>query len=55
MYVITKFIRSVINDVAVAVEAAKLGVTVGEDIVWDLCLRMISWEYQKHPKDCKGK
>ena len=36
MYVVTKFIQSIINDKIVAVEAAKQGVTVGEDTVSEL-------------------
>ena len=44
-----------INDMIVAVEAAKQGVTVGEGKVSGLMFADISWEYQKHPKDCRNK
>ena len=41
-----------INDLIVAVEEARQGVTVREDTVKDSCLGITSWGYQKHPKDC---
>ena len=44
-----------ISDMIVAVEAAKQGVTVGEGKVSGLMFADISWEYQKHPKDCRNK
>ena len=44
-----------VNDMIVAVEAAKQGATMGEDTVSGLCLRMISWGYQKHPKDFRNR
>ena len=43
-----------INDMIVAVEAAKEGVTVGEAKVSGLMFAIISWGYQKHPKDCRN-
>ena len=42
------------NDMIVAVEAAKEGVTVGEAKVSGLMFAIISWGYQKHPKDCRN-
>ena len=42
------------NDMIVAVEAAKEGVTVGEDKVSGLMFAIISWGYQTHPKDCRN-
>ena len=50
MYAITQ-----INEMIVQVEAAKQGVTVGEGKVSGLMFADISWEYQKHPKDCRNK
>ena len=44
-------VKLYINDMIVAVEAAKQGVTVGEGT----CLRMISWQYQKHQRHCRNK
>ena len=44
-----------VNDLRVAVEAAKQGVTVGEDTVSGFMFADdFVWGYRKHPKDCRN-
>ena len=49
------YIYIYINDLIVAVEAAKQGVTVRESTVSGSMFAEDSWEYQKHSKDCRNK
>ena len=44
-----------INAMIVAAESARQGVTVGKDTASGLMFEMISWEYKKHPKNCRNK
>lgn len=57
MYVMPKLFKVHANDmmVLIATEAAKQGVTVGEDTEPGLMMRMISWGHRKHPKDCRNR
>ena len=50
-----KLFKICINDLIVAVEAARQVIMVGEDTVSARCLRMTSWGYQKHLKDSRNK
>ena len=44
--------KAYVNDMIVAIEAAKQGVTMGEDTVSGL---MFADDYQNHPKDCRNR
>ena len=49
-------LRCFTDDVVISLEVEKQGVTVGEDKVKELMLACnLSWGYQKHKEDCRGR